>query len=206
MGSFRYILGSYSYRRLLLGLRVVSSYSIQLARGACRRLRPLFFGGRPQRHLRRQFGCIFRALVYAVLVYGSEVWALSEAQIARLESVVRACLRQALPRYERTDPRYVRNRHLLAVFDMPSVETLVLRRQAMLLGHLARMDPERLQLQMLAGRRIEPGQGAGGCRGPSLMGVFGPAGVYQGIRDVIGVRRGRHGGLTFEADGVTGGS
>ena len=77
----------------------------------------------------------------------------------------------------------MRNRHLLAVFDMPSVETLVLRRQAMLLGHLARMDPERLQLQMLAGRRIEPGQGAGGCRGPSLMGVFGPAGVYQGIRD-----------------------
>jgi len=152
------------------------SHRIQLARGATRRLRPLLFGGRPQRHLRRHFGGVFRALVHSVLLYGSEVWALSTAQLEQLEAVVRACLRQALPRYERTDPRYVlRNRFLLA--------TMMARRQAAWLGHLARMEPERLQLQMLAGRLVVPGQGAAGCRGASLMGVHGSTGAWRQLID-----------------------
>ena len=61
--------------------------------------------------------------------------------------------------------------------------TLIVRRQIVFVGHLARMDEGRLQLQMLAGRRVMPGMGAAGCRGPSLMGVFGPVGVYRQLLD-----------------------
>ena len=43
------------------------------------------------------FARTFASLVETVLLYGSEAWALSSAELARLERVQRNMLRQTLP-------------------------------------------------------------------------------------------------------------
>lgn len=72
------------------------------------------------------------------------------------------------------------NDHLLAYFGVKNVATLLARRQLRFLGHLARMPEQRVQRQLLRSWRLKPGCGAAGCRGPSLLGVFGQAGTYAG--------------------------
>ena len=114
------------------------------------------------------------------MLYGGEVWALSAEQLERLEVVQRGMLRSALParlRRRLWDDR-VSNRALLRYFKVPSVATLLLRRQLRWLGHLARMPEGRVHAMLLSGRRVLPGGGARGCRAPTLLGVFGVNGTY----------------------------
>ena len=68
------------------------SHRITLARAAFRKLRPLFASGKHTAHMRCAFSRAFDALCVAVLLYGSECWALSSAQLERLEVFQRSCL------------------------------------------------------------------------------------------------------------------
>ena len=47
------------------------------------------------------------------------------------------------------------------------------------MGHLARMDEDRIPARMTSAGRAEAGMGARGCRGASLLGVFCSKGVYN---------------------------
>ena len=91
-------------------------------------------------------------------------------------------LRSALPvRLRRWRPGHQRmsSDKLMAYFGVNNVATLLARRQLRYLGHLARMPEDRVQRRLLSCWRVMPGRGAAGCRGASLLGVFGPTGAYN---------------------------
>lgn len=117
---------------------------IQLAAAAFRRLRSPFFqqrciwlGTRMQ---------VFSCLVLSVLLYGSEVWALTASQMERLEVFYRSCLRQILG--WRRSHRHT-NEELYAACRTDTLQTLLERRQLGWIGHLGRMGEGRLAKQML---------------------------------------------------------
>ena len=62
-----------------------------------------------------------------------------------------------------------------------TVATLLARRQLRWLGHLARADETRVPAMMAGMSRLEPGRGAAGCRGASLLGVFGGKGALTDV-------------------------
>jgi len=153
---------------------------IRLARAAFRRLRPLFHSGRMPRHARGTFARVFVALVGAVLLYGSEAWALSEAELGRLDVVMHGMLRQMLPprlRRPGDDFKLISNRRLIAYFRVPTVGALLAQKQTRWLGHVARMDETRLPRLLLGARRTVAGARGRGCRGESLLGIYGKTGT-----------------------------
>ena len=158
------------------------SARIQAARAAAtKHMRPLLGQGNNSQHM---CGCIamcFTALIASVLLYGGESWALSSEQLQRLEVFQRTCLRKALPRRRMT--HWISNARLLALFKLPSVATMVARKQLRWIGHLARMDDQRLPAIMTSASLAQVAQGVGiqGRGKPSLLGVSGPIGVYTSL-------------------------
>ena len=127
--------------------------------------------------MRGTFARTFTSLTQSVLLYGCAAWALSPAELHRLEVVQRSLLRQAVPRARRRD---IHNIDLYRLFSVPSVSTLWARAQLRWLGHLAREDDGYLARRMLGVVRAEAGRVGRGNRGASLMGGFGQQGTLLG--------------------------
>ena len=89
-------------------------------------------------------------------------------------------MRAALPARRR---ERISNAALNRTMRCASVATLLARRQLRWLGHLAREDESRVPVMMASMGRIEPGRGAAGCRGASLLGVFGGKGALTMVLD-----------------------
>jgi len=151
---------------------------IQAARGALAKMRPLLAGGRNWRHMRACFASAYCSIVLSVLLYGSDVWALTAAQLERLEVFHRSCLRSALPR--RSGYLLVASSEL-SVFGLPSVAMLLARGQLRWLGHIARMPDFRLPKILLGARLAVPGQGSRGSHAPTLLGTGGQTGRYADL-------------------------
>ena len=95
---------------------------------------------------------------------------------------MRGFLRMALPlRLRRQHEWRFPNAQLLAYFRVPSVATFLARRQLRWLGHLSRLDTSRVPHMMMSARRVATGVGCRGCRGPSLLGVYGQQGTYSAL-------------------------
>ena len=104
-------------------------------------------------------------LVLSVMLYGCESWALSAAQLQRLEVVYRGWLRQVLG-VSRQD---VSNEELLArCRPAESIETHWARRMLNYLGHVGRMSDDRLAKQLMWGRLSE-GTGRPGRKSNALL-------------------------------------
>jgi hypothetical protein len=156
--SFKY-LGSYFTGSG--SLEVELGHRIRLAAHAFRRLERVVFRQRciPLR-VRVQ---VYNSMVASVLLYGSESWALTSAQLQRLEVFHMCRLRMILGgAARRRSPNgewwSVSNAELLARCGSVSVTTLLARRQLRWLGHLGRMGDERLAKQMLYATMHCPGR------------------------------------------------
>ena len=152
------------------------THRIQLARAAFKRMGPLVAGGRYTQHMRGCWARTFDSLVGSVLLYGGECWALTPPQLLRVEVFHRGCMRAALPARRR---ERISNAALYKTMRCASVATLLARRQLRTLGHLARLEETRVPAMMASMGRIDPGRGAAGCRGMSLLGVFGGKGALM---------------------------
>jgi hypothetical protein len=167
------------------GIDAELSSRIKAAWAAFLRLRPLMLSRRPTKHMRGVYAQAFEALTVAVMLYGGEVWALNTAQMKRLEMQQCKMLRSALPaRMRRWVPgkHRISNAELRRYFGIVNVATLLARRQLRYIGHLARMPETRVQRQLLRCWRLQPGRAAGGCKFPTLLGLFGKTdGVYGAL-------------------------
>ena len=171
------------------GLDKELSARIKAGWAAFLRLRPLVLRPRPSVYMRGVYAQAFEAITVAVMLYGGEVWALSNKQLERMEVAQRGMLRSALPaRLRRYRPGRQRmgSVQLLAYFGVKNVATLLARRQLRYLGHLARMPEDRLQRRLLRcwrvmGGKAHGGRGGAGCKGASLLGIFGQEGAYTNV-------------------------
>ena len=121
------------------------SYRIGLAAAVFRRLQRPFFRQRVIPMRVRMI--VFTVMILSVLLYACESWALTKAQLSRLEVFQRACLRQILGvrRRER-----VRDEDLYAqCAGVERIETHWRRRVLRWLGHLGRMNSSRIPKQLL---------------------------------------------------------
>ena len=96
-----------------------------------------------------------------------------------LEVFQNNCLRSGLPARLQKRDIHISGVDLRRRFGIAAVATLLVRRQLRWLGHLARMDETRIPARMTSAGRGEAGMGARGCRGESLLGVFGGTGMYN---------------------------
>ena len=96
---------------------------------------------------------VYRAVVLGVLLYGSETWATKRDTIRRLEVFHNRCLKGILG----ITAHQQRTEHLSSVqiakqFGMEeSMEDLITARRLRWLGHIARMDEERIPKKLLFG-------------------------------------------------------
>ena len=107
---------------------------VQAARVAFRKMRALVLGGRATQHMKGVYRRCFEALVLSVMLYGAEVWALSPAQLERLEVALprRSMLRAALPprmRWRRGDKGALSSVALRQFYGLQSVATFLVRKQ-----------------------------------------------------------------------------
>lgn len=98
---------------------------------------------------------VYTSLVMSVLLYGSESWALSDAQLERLEVFHRSRLRAILG--VRMSQR-IPNTDLLARCRTDTIATLLARRQLRWVGHLGRMPDTRLAKMLLHSTMRAPGR------------------------------------------------
>jgi hypothetical protein len=150
---------------------------IASARVAFKKLKPITSPGLGLRFMRRAFTQSYDSMVYSTLLYGAEVWALSTAQLERLEVFCRRCLRDALPPRMRGD--HISNERLMGLFGFSPVSRHVDRRRLRWCGHLARMDDSRTPAIVASAIRERRGAGRAGLKRQSLSGVMGPKGVYS---------------------------
>jgi hypothetical protein len=141
VGSFKY-LGSMFHATS--GLDAELSRRIQLSAAAFWRLKRPFF---QQRNL--SLGTrmkVYRCLVTSVLLYGSEAWAVTAAQLQRLEVFHHRCLRHIVG--WRLSDRFS-NETLLAKCRISSVQTMLMQHQLRWLGHIGRMDDSRVAKRIM---------------------------------------------------------
>ncbi len=153
---------------------------IRAARANFAKMRPLLPKGFPlHKGMRPCFARCFSALVTSVLLYGSEAWALSQAQLGRLASAYHAMLRSALPpselhRFRRQHPdepyKKYPSENLRRFFGVPTVDTLLARRQLRWLGHVMRMGDERVPRMLYSSLPAKGGRGVAGRPLPTLVG------------------------------------
>ncbi len=88
----------------------------------------------------------YKAIVLATLLYGCESWAVSKDQLQKLGTFHMRCLRRicGLTLWQRK-----RNQDILAACKMETIEALVKFRRLRWLGHIARMEDDRLPKQLL---------------------------------------------------------
>eukprot|EP00435_Cladocopium_sp_Y103_P064948 s94_g26.t1 len=148
-GEFRY-LGSLVSLDNTGGIKRDVGRRIQLAHAAFGQLRHVWKSGRITRNIKSR---LLQSTVASVLLYGSESWVLDAPTIRSLtrtwQFFVRVALR--LSPQEITDQR-ISHAQQLQMLQVPSLLTLLQRRLAGWIRHLARMDPYRLSRLMLFGR------------------------------------------------------
>ena len=96
---------------------------------------------------------VYQACVVSVLLYGAECWPLLKADEERLDAFHHRCLR-AILRVTRWDQQlhHVTNKGLRECWgDVGLMSDQVRSRRLQWLGHVARMDNERLPKQLLFG-------------------------------------------------------
>lgn len=81
--------------------------------------------------------CIYRTCVIPVLLYGSETWTLLKCDFGRLEAFHLRCQRSILG-IRWFD--FISNNEIIATTQLPSIASLILRRQRALFSHIARLD------------------------------------------------------------------
>ena len=84
---------------------------------------------------------VFEAMVKSKLIYGSEVWWANQSEIARMETIQNDFLRWVCG-YTRKDRMYTEE--LRVQVGVPSVEDSMCCKRLEWLGHLIRMDGNRL--------------------------------------------------------------
>lgn len=95
---------------------------------------------------------VYRSCVLSTLLYGSESWPTYARQEKRLNGFHLRCLRRLLQ--IKWQDR-VSNTNVLQRADMPSIPTLLIQRRLRWLGHVHRMEPDRLPRQVLYGELWE---------------------------------------------------
>ena len=96
---------------------------------------------------------VYGAVVLSVLLYGAETWTLKAQQVKRLNSFHNYCVRTILgvTRYQQWKER-ITTRSLSSAFGMQqNISDLVMKQQLRWLGHVGRMDGERLPKRVLFG-------------------------------------------------------
>ena len=105
---------------------------------------------------------VFRGAVMPALLYGAETWPVREQHVRKIQGFVMRCLRQILrqPTAQRK-PDFI----ILQEAKMQPVEILLRHARLRWLGHVQRMEPDRLPYQVLYG---ELKAGKRGFRKPPL--------------------------------------
>jgi hypothetical protein len=113
---------------------------------------------------------VYNSLVIAVLLYGSESWALSTAQLQQLEVFHRQRLRMILGiRFS----DHVSNAELYRHCAADPIEKMLHRRQLRWLGHLGRMDSARVVRQAMYCTMWQPGRSRRpGTQAPNISGTY----------------------------------
>ena len=107
---------------------------------------------------------VYKATVLAVLMYGAETWTLKAKQVRRLTTFHNRCVRTILgvTRYQQWEQRLT-SKSLASRFGMDwSIPDIIMDRRLQWLGHMGRMDSERLPKMMLFGEL----SGKRACHGP----------------------------------------
>ena len=93
---------------------------------------------------------VYEGLVLAILLHGSETWCLTEILFNKLRVFHARCVR-AICRVNRLHTRLhrIKTSNLLLRVGLLPIDSYVTRRQLRWLGHVARMDSERLPRKML---------------------------------------------------------
>jgi hypothetical protein len=145
------------------------SRRVQLAADMFRRLqRPLF----QQKCISLKTRMVvYKCMVTSILLYGSEAWDVSRAQLQYLEVFHRCRLRLILGK--RLSDR-ISNRDLYSRCHADTIEVMLASRQLRWLGHLGRMEDTRLAKQMLYSTMYMPGRcrAVGGTRAHSLSRTY----------------------------------
>ena len=96
---------------------------------------------------------VYRAMVMSVLFYGAETWTIKANHVKRMRSFHNRCIRTILgvTRYQQWKVRITSKRHAAAFgMEEPIEDSLMLHRLRWL-GHLGRMDDDRIPKIMLFG-------------------------------------------------------
>ena len=96
---------------------------------------------------------VYKSTVLAVLMYGAETWTLKAEHVRRLTTFHNRCVRTILgvTRYQQWEQRLT-SRTLANRFGMDwSIPDIIMDRRLQWLGHLGRMEDERLPKRMLFG-------------------------------------------------------
>ena len=122
---------------------------------------------------------VYRSCVLSTLLYGSESWPTYTRQEKRLNGFHLRCLRRLLQ--IKWQDR-VSNTNVLQRADMPSIPTLLIQRRLRWLGHVHRMEADRLPRQVLYGELWEGARPVGRpllrfkdvCKRDLLLAEFNP--------------------------------
>ena len=93
----------------------------------------------------------YEALILSILLFGCEGWCLTEALVQRLRAFHGQCVR-AMCRVTRTHTwrHHITSEELRERLSLDSIDYYVARRQLRWLGHVSRMNFERLPRRMLS--------------------------------------------------------
>ena len=121
---------------------------INLASRAFGKLRKCLFASTSISYKAKKF--VYECLILAILLYGAEHWCLTESLFRKLRVFHARCVR-AMCRVNRLHTRVyrIRTSDLLNRLSLQSIDSYVNRRQLRWLGHVARMEPQRLPRKML---------------------------------------------------------
>jgi len=92
---------------------------------------------------------VYRACVVSKFLYGAETWNCTKSQVARLEAAHSSCIRQLLGVSWRDRHSC---EHLRSQCQLPPMELLLAKHRLRWVGHVCRMQPERLPRVLLEGK------------------------------------------------------
>ena len=102
---------------------------------------------------------LFKSVVLSTLLYGSETWVPSAANLKHLQAFIMGCLRVILG-VTRWDKK--RNTELRSMAGIERVEVMVMRRRLRWLGHVERMADSRIPKGLLVCRPLVGKRSVGG--------------------------------------------
>ena len=108
------------------------------AKGAFALLQPVWRSGKYSKKTKIR---LYKSNVLSVLLYGSECWRMTQTDIQKLEVFQNKCLRQICKIFY---PEIISNEDLLQLTNVIEVERNIANRRHRLLGHILRMDNQRV--------------------------------------------------------------